>query len=119
MENHDEIASDHGRSQRCVVGRQVFADHPRRLIHNGGVVLEYRRGGRLRDLTPSEWRAIMTSRWRNPARLLIGLIALWLVAAPARAFEDARAYLVATATPGFTMLLQGPTVAIERLHPDF
>jgi hypothetical protein len=30
-----------------------------------------------------------------------------------------RAYLVETATPGFTMTLQGVDVAIERLHPQF
>jgi hypothetical protein len=30
-----------------------------------------------------------------------------------------RAYLVETATPGFTMTLQGVDVAIERLHPEF
>ena len=30
-----------------------------------------------------------------------------------------RAYLVETATPGWTMTLQGPEVAIGRLHPEF
>lgn len=35
------------------------------------------------------------------------------------AVDRARAYLVATATPGFTMVRQGPVVAIGRLHPDF
>jgi hypothetical protein len=30
-----------------------------------------------------------------------------------------RAYLVETATPGFTMVRQGPDVAIGRLHPEF
>ena len=30
-----------------------------------------------------------------------------------------RAYLVETATPGWTMTLQGPEVAIARLHPEF
>ena len=31
----------------------------------------------------------------------------------------ARAYLIATATPGYTMTRQGPERAIERLHPEF
>ena len=32
---------------------------------------------------------------------------------------QARAYVVETATPGYTMTLQGPDVATERLHPEF
>jgi hypothetical protein len=32
---------------------------------------------------------------------------------------EARAYVVETATPGYTMLRQGPDVATERLHPEF
>jgi len=32
---------------------------------------------------------------------------------------QARAYLVETASPGYTMTLQGPEVAIGRLHPEF
>jgi hypothetical protein len=32
---------------------------------------------------------------------------------------EARAYLVETASPGFTMSKQGPELAIERLHPEF
>src|SRR5262249_55122000 len=32
---------------------------------------------------------------------------------------EARAYLVETASPGYTMTLQGADVAIERLHPEF
>jgi hypothetical protein len=32
---------------------------------------------------------------------------------------DARAYLVETASPGYTMTLQGAELAIERLHPEF
>src|SRR5262249_52525163 len=31
----------------------------------------------------------------------------------------ARAYLIVTATPGYTMTRQGPERAIERLHPEF
>jgi hypothetical protein len=31
----------------------------------------------------------------------------------------ARAYLIATATPGYTMTRQGPALAIGRLHPGF
>jgi hypothetical protein len=31
----------------------------------------------------------------------------------------ARTYLIATATPGYTMTRQGPERAIERLHPEF
>jgi len=31
----------------------------------------------------------------------------------------ARAYLVGTANPGYTMTRQGPELAIERLHPEF
>jgi hypothetical protein len=32
---------------------------------------------------------------------------------------EARAYLVETARPGYTMTRQGPELAIERLHPEF
>ena len=32
---------------------------------------------------------------------------------------DARAYLIETASPGFTMTLQGAELAIGRLHPEF
>ena len=32
---------------------------------------------------------------------------------------DARAYLVETANPGYTMTRQGPDLAIGRLHPEF
>jgi hypothetical protein len=32
---------------------------------------------------------------------------------------EARAYLLETASPGYTMTLQGPAVAISRLHPEF
>ena len=32
---------------------------------------------------------------------------------------QARAYLVETASPGYTMTLQGPEIAIGRLHPEF
>ena len=32
---------------------------------------------------------------------------------------EARAYLVETASPGYTMTLQGPELAIGRLHPQF
>jgi hypothetical protein len=32
---------------------------------------------------------------------------------------QARAYLMETASPGYTMTLQGPEVAIGRLHPEF
>jgi hypothetical protein len=35
------------------------------------------------------------------------------------AVEEAKAYLIATATPGYTMVRQGVPVAIGRLHPDF
>ena len=43
---------------------------------------------------------------------------------PAHAMEThgaarARAYLIETATPGYTMMRQGPERAIERLHPEF
>ena len=31
----------------------------------------------------------------------------------------ARAYVVDTATPGYTMTLQGPELAVARLHPEF
>jgi hypothetical protein len=41
--------------------------------------------------------------------------------APRTAAEiaQARAYLIETASPGYTMTLQGPEVAIGRLHPEF
>lgn len=35
------------------------------------------------------------------------------------AIEEAKTYLLKTATPGYTMIRQGPEVAIGRLHPDF
>jgi hypothetical protein len=35
------------------------------------------------------------------------------------AVEEAKTYLLKTATPGYTMVRQGPDVAIGRLHPDF
>jgi hypothetical protein len=35
------------------------------------------------------------------------------------AVEEAKAYLIATATPGYTMVRQGVLVAVGRLHPDF
>lgn len=38
-------------------------------------------------------------------------------APPAQDLDAARAYLVATATPGYTMIRQGVAVAIGRLHP--
>jgi hypothetical protein len=33
--------------------------------------------------------------------------------------SEARAYLIATAVPGYTMTRQGPELAIGRLHPEF
>lgn len=39
--------------------------------------------------------------------------------APSMELTQARAYLVETATPGYTMTRQGPELAIERLHPEF
>src|SRR5262249_17997784 len=38
---------------------------------------------------------------------------------PAIPINEARSYLIATAQPGYTMTLQGPEVAIGRLHPEF
>jgi hypothetical protein len=38
---------------------------------------------------------------------------------PKSAVEEAKAYLIDTATPGYTMARQGVGVAIGRLHPDF
>ena len=38
---------------------------------------------------------------------------------PKSAVEEAKAYLIETATPGYTMVRQGVPVAIGRLHPDF
>jgi hypothetical protein len=35
------------------------------------------------------------------------------------AVEEAKAYLIDTATPGYTMVRQGAEVSIGRLHPDF
>src|SRR5215510_10828531 len=32
---------------------------------------------------------------------------------------EARTYVIETAEPGYTMTLQGPELAIERLHPEF
>ena len=45
-----------------------------------------------------------------------------MCATPARTaaeIADARAYLIETANPGFTMTLQGAELAIGRLHPEF
>jgi hypothetical protein len=39
--------------------------------------------------------------------------------APKSAVEEAKAYLIDTATPGYTMVRQGVNVAIGRLHPEF
>ena len=55
------------------------------------------------------------------------LIQIWskLAIRPAEALgrpwqkSEARAYLLETASPGYTMTLQGPEVAISRLHPEF
>jgi hypothetical protein len=38
---------------------------------------------------------------------------------PKSAVEEAKTYLVKTATPGYTMTRQGISVAIDRLHPGF
>src|SRR5262249_43206488 len=38
---------------------------------------------------------------------------------PKSAVEEAKAYLVQTATPGYTMTRQGAALAIDRLHPGF
>ncbi|HEY0418774.1 MAG TPA: hypothetical protein VGC80_04575, partial [Acetobacteraceae bacterium] len=38
---------------------------------------------------------------------------------PRSAVEEAKAYLIDTATPGYTMTRQGVPVAIGRLHPEF
>ena len=38
---------------------------------------------------------------------------------PKSAVEEAKAYLIDTATPSYTMVRQGVPVAIGRLHPDF
>jgi hypothetical protein len=38
--------------------------------------------------------------------------------APKSAVEEAKAYLIDTATPGYTMVRQGVGVAIGRLHPE-
>ncbi len=38
---------------------------------------------------------------------------------PRSAVEEAKAYLIDTATPGYTMVRQGVPVAIGRLHPEF
>src|SRR5882757_10096690 len=38
---------------------------------------------------------------------------------PSTEIAEARAYLIETASPGFTMSKQGPELAIERLHPEF
>jgi hypothetical protein len=40
-------------------------------------------------------------------------------AKPKSTLEEAKAYLIDTATPGYTMVRQGVPVAIGRLHPDF
>ncbi len=49
----------------------------------------------------------------------LAIIVFLLLGSAAYAYDNAKAYLVETASPGYTMLLQGPVVAIERLHPDF
>ena len=44
---------------------------------------------------------------------------LQALAPPKSAVEEAKTYLVKTATPGYTMTRQSPEVAIDRLHPGF
>ncbi len=74
---------------------------------------------RLRDLTPAEWKKVMTPRCRIATAAGAFFLAIAMLT-PAKATPDtARAYLVETATPGFTMMLQGPDTAIGRLHPEF
>jgi hypothetical protein len=41
------------------------------------------------------------------------------IARTAAEVADARAYVIETASPGYTMTLQGPELAIGRLHPEF
>jgi hypothetical protein len=41
------------------------------------------------------------------------------VSPPKSAVEEAKTYLLRTATPGYTMTRQGAAVAIDRLHPGF
>jgi hypothetical protein len=42
-----------------------------------------------------------------------------VVARTATEVAEARAFVTETAEPGYTMTLQGPELAIERLHPEF
>jgi hypothetical protein len=51
--------------------------------------------------------------------LLAADVSCLMSARPADELAEARAYLVETATPGYTMTRQGPELAIERLHPLF
>lgn len=58
----------------------------------------------------------------NPATASLPAVIEERAPEPARsrsAVEEAKTYLIETATPGYTMLRQGPEVAIGRLHPDF
>ena len=55
---------------------------------------------------------------------LPGLVDRLVELVPARlrrksAVEEAKTYLINTATPGYTMLRQGVAISIERLHPGF
>jgi hypothetical protein len=55
----------------------------------------------------------------EPGRRLHGDMSCADHPAPSMELTEARAYLVETASPGYTMTRQGPGLAIERLHPEF
>jgi hypothetical protein len=54
--------------------------------------------------------------WNPPPRNDMGCLA---DERPSTELAEARAYLIQTANPSYTMAQQGPELAIERLHPEF
>ena len=70
------------------------------------------RGTDRRPLQPPEDPATATL----PAAIREGLRAAPL---PRWTVEEAKAYLVETAMPGYTMMRQGVSISIDRLHPAF
>jgi hypothetical protein len=108
--------------------RQLLAIVSKRAVSLSGVFV----GASLISLTgPFEARALPAGTLHGPVcgaelaltfernRLLGGDMSCADHSSPAMELADARAYLVETATPGYTMTRQGPELAIERLHPEF
>jgi hypothetical protein len=108
--------------------RQLFAIVSKRAVSLSGVFV----GASLISLTaPFEASALPAGTLHGPVcgaelalvfgpnRTLDGDMSCPERPAPSMDLIEARAYLVETATPGYTMTRQGPQLAIERLNPEF